>query len=503
MSKKNTSRRVEFSSKTRSLLAERAGNKCSFEGCVIDTTGPAFTVGGEQGSGGIAVAAHIFAAAENGPRPGRELTHEEISHISNGIWMCSNHGKQIDTFEAENPAHALIAMKTVREFAQQLTISNPHVSYFVPWMGVRRLDSIVRAHFPDLDKEKIINEIMVEGARCMPIADGAKMPMPSEKFALAALSEFVRAVVSEMSTPTVGTSPSHPYSVRDDFVAPIFGGLGSEDGHWQPKEITHNVLMASLGQWYFSSNGYELLYRSDRPQATFNGDLSFAIVVEPNSGICHCEIFLGRKNSSQWVEKPQLRDFFHRAWTRLGVPDILEFKTPGYCLLPDDMADEMVTLDEFGTQMGIKVVHGKYHVERCTKDELAAHIMKVLYRSISRAHSFYESSIEEEFFSPAWEWHSENLVLLGALVSEVFPEIWCDLRKSLKIFNSESVQHQPKNELNNAWLIHGLHEWKANHWSQTEYYPYNWGDSRDWTPLGLGVNTEPDDFYRNDVYRFK
>lgn len=44
----------------------------------------------------VGVAAHIAAASEKGPRFDRQMTSEQRRHQSNGVWMCTIHGKAAD-----------------------------------------------------------------------------------------------------------------------------------------------------------------------------------------------------------------------------------------------------------------------------------------------------------------------------------------------------------------------------------------------------------------------
>ena len=109
-------RRIEFADTTKKKLAERAGNRCCYRTCLKDTRGPIKGEDGEDSSAGIAVAAHIYPASANGPRKQDGVSAEDIRHISNGIWLCQNHGKLVDVAAAEYPAETLLQMKAVREY---------------------------------------------------------------------------------------------------------------------------------------------------------------------------------------------------------------------------------------------------------------------------------------------------------------------------------------------------------------------------------------------------
>lgn len=190
---KKKSRRINFLQSTKLELAKRAGLLCSYPTCLIHTTGPTVDDNGEDSAAGIAVAAHIYPASENGPRKQEGLTDAQIRHISNGIWLCHTHGTLIDEFQADFPPEKVIEMKQVREFAQALTIKMPDVAYFVGWIGVKRLDAIVWKNWPDADEELIRRDIVSEGLKCTPTSDdplGTRMPAPPSSFKLKPLASI-------------------------------------------------------------------------------------------------------------------------------------------------------------------------------------------------------------------------------------------------------------------------------------------------------------------------
>ncbi|MBQ0990699.1 hypothetical protein KBX08_11420 [Micromonospora sp. H61] len=88
------SRRADFPPAVRKIIAERAGYQCSVLNCGRLTIGPA-----PDGSATVrtGMAAHIFAAAPNGPRGTGGLSPAERSEPENGIWCCYTHGKAIDS----------------------------------------------------------------------------------------------------------------------------------------------------------------------------------------------------------------------------------------------------------------------------------------------------------------------------------------------------------------------------------------------------------------------
>jgi hypothetical protein len=90
------SRRDEFSKPTKVKLAARAAYLCSHPDCRRPTLGPAV---GSDGVVNVGEAAHITAAATDGPRYNRDLSPDERRSYENGIWLCAVHAKQVDSDE--------------------------------------------------------------------------------------------------------------------------------------------------------------------------------------------------------------------------------------------------------------------------------------------------------------------------------------------------------------------------------------------------------------------
>ena len=71
----------------------RVGYRCSNPACRRPTVGPA---AGSQKPSVLGEAAHITAASTGGARYDESLTSDERKNISNGIWLCRMHARQID-----------------------------------------------------------------------------------------------------------------------------------------------------------------------------------------------------------------------------------------------------------------------------------------------------------------------------------------------------------------------------------------------------------------------
>ena len=100
--KSRTSKRVQkkpgrqgndFLKTTKRILAQRVNYLCSNPRCRCPTSGPVKRPGSTVS---IGTAAHITAAASEGPRYNQKLTPAQRRSVRNGIWMCRNHGTLVD-----------------------------------------------------------------------------------------------------------------------------------------------------------------------------------------------------------------------------------------------------------------------------------------------------------------------------------------------------------------------------------------------------------------------
>lgn len=101
----SSNNRDDFTPNDKRIMAERVSWKCSFPGCGRNTVGPNSDDPTKKINNGIA--AHIHAAASGGPRYNPKMTSDERKHISNGIWMCRDHGNLIDADYTEYSASTL------------------------------------------------------------------------------------------------------------------------------------------------------------------------------------------------------------------------------------------------------------------------------------------------------------------------------------------------------------------------------------------------------------
>lgn len=107
----------DFRAKTIDTLARRAAFRCSNPDCRANTVGPnsdphkATTIG---------EAAHIFGARPDSKRFSESLTERARAAITNGIWLCCNCHRQVDSDEKRFTSDVLFAW---RESHEQFVLS--------------------------------------------------------------------------------------------------------------------------------------------------------------------------------------------------------------------------------------------------------------------------------------------------------------------------------------------------------------------------------------------
>ena len=104
--------RDDFDKKTRTELEYRVNCKCSNPACRRTTSGPKLSPNGFIRTG---AAAHICAAAPKGKRYDPNMTADERKSISNGIWLCENCHKLIDSDEERYTVELLRSWKATAE----------------------------------------------------------------------------------------------------------------------------------------------------------------------------------------------------------------------------------------------------------------------------------------------------------------------------------------------------------------------------------------------------
>lgn len=130
--------RDNFSTAIKKILAERVNYHCSNPACRRPTTGPH-----EQSTKtiNVGVAAHLTAASPGGPRFDVSLSVEGRRSAENGIWLCQNCAKLVDSDPLRYTLEVLQNWKHVAEATAALELEgnvtkvHPLVdtSYSPPW----------------------------------------------------------------------------------------------------------------------------------------------------------------------------------------------------------------------------------------------------------------------------------------------------------------------------------------------------------------------------------
>lgn len=105
--------RDEFTAATRNTIAGRAGYRCANPTCARLTSRPDPV--NPQAAISDAIAAHITAAAQGGPRFDAGLSPEQRASAENGIWLCATCSRVIDSSPDAYPKEALQAWKRYSE----------------------------------------------------------------------------------------------------------------------------------------------------------------------------------------------------------------------------------------------------------------------------------------------------------------------------------------------------------------------------------------------------
>jgi hypothetical protein len=204
--------RSGFSSKDKIKLAQRSGYICSYPSCAMLTIAPS-----EEGSGktsSVGMACHIYAASEglNAKRTNTELTDEQVSDISNGIWMCYSHGKLIDTDDVRFTPEILNEWKRINESIASLRQDTGY-DYKAAYESIS-LDKFIENEI-ELPKEVGINKLVGDAIHdsCLSLSWGKEVTETVRDF----LIEHIRNsyVHGGASSSTLKITPSEIISIDD------------------------------------------------------------------------------------------------------------------------------------------------------------------------------------------------------------------------------------------------------------------------------------------------
>jgi hypothetical protein len=104
--------RDDFTEEVKHILAARVNYLCSNPDCRAPTTGPQDD---PTKAVNVGVAAHITGASAGGPRHNPALSSDERRHSDNGIWLCQNCAKLVDSDIQRFDEKLVRAWRTVAE----------------------------------------------------------------------------------------------------------------------------------------------------------------------------------------------------------------------------------------------------------------------------------------------------------------------------------------------------------------------------------------------------
>lgn len=150
--------RDEFTSKTREILFKRAGARCANPNC----RKPTFAAHKDINKFiSIGVAAHITAAEIGGPRYDPSMTSKERKSADNGIWLCQDHAKLIDSDELKYTVDIIKEWRTLSEKAALFDLEQISASTD---KDITEDKKIIRFFSQCFDRPAFQDEFMQEGS---------------------------------------------------------------------------------------------------------------------------------------------------------------------------------------------------------------------------------------------------------------------------------------------------------------------------------------------------
>lgn len=145
--------RDDFSATTKDLLAMRVGNVCSNPTCRQVTSGPQDD---PFGTVNIGVAAHISAASPGGPRYEENLSSEQRTDSSNGIWLCQTCAKLIDNDPIRYNRDVLIGWKRAAERSAAIALAQGKNSNYASQTSHAKIEKLMPVLLEEM-REDLLN----------------------------------------------------------------------------------------------------------------------------------------------------------------------------------------------------------------------------------------------------------------------------------------------------------------------------------------------------------
>lgn len=229
--------RDEFTEKTKLQIAKRAGWLCSDPSCRRATIGSNSDGDGEINLG---TAAHICAAAPEGPRYDPTMTPEQRRSADNGIWMCRLHGTAVDAKDS------------------QFTVELLH-----KWKAEAQKNSLQRVLYNDMSHGPAAQtpaEGDLSGRLCAAAAADLDVFRRSDKWPSTTIALTLE--VDGLSDPVSTTALASALTTLDDLILVAPPGMGKTTTLFQIAEAVlangdASPIIVPLGDW--STDGASLL----------------------------------------------------------------------------------------------------------------------------------------------------------------------------------------------------------------------------------------------------
>lgn len=192
--------RDEFPEWVKRVLSGRVGGLCSKPGCHIFTSGPHSD---NEEALSLGTAAHITAADENGPRYDRSLTREQRKAPSNGIWMCRNHGVEIDN---DWERYTVEMLHDWKQTAEALADKR---------LGRTSVDPIAEARLRD-DRMRVVGPILASISSQIALVRGWGTHYRGQSARTVAMAPYRKTLLDpELAEATREAKQVHPAAHRD------------------------------------------------------------------------------------------------------------------------------------------------------------------------------------------------------------------------------------------------------------------------------------------------
>ena len=207
-----TASRDEFSQAVKRALAHRVRLLCSNPSCRAPTAGPQKD---PSKAVSVGVAAHITGASPGGPRFDSKMTERERRGASNGIWLCQNCAKLIDSDPQAYTVRLLAGWKAVAEEEARIQIGKSD--------SKSRMRSVKEA-VTDLQRDHKMRDDLHRDLLKTP-KERMELPRPTRRVSKFAHSEIIVHRVDDKTYPNIDDSPGISGWFKLEILDFYHGGL--------------------------------------------------------------------------------------------------------------------------------------------------------------------------------------------------------------------------------------------------------------------------------------